>query len=107
MLIGSSGTPTLANIGSTITVSGENFHQFKTLEFFFDEQGVDTKPTTVFADAIGKFSGVTFVVPDNLTESEAFEIRVQDGTENQDNRATAFISIQLGVINFTVDAVLT
>ncbi len=100
-------TPTLANIGSTITVSGENFHQFKTLEFFFDEQGVDTKPTTVFADSIGKFSGATFVVPDNLTESEAFEIMVQDGTENQDNRATTFISIQLGVNNFTVDAVLT
>jgi len=102
-----SAIPTLAGIGDTITVSGENFHQFKTLEFFFDKQGVDTKPTTVFADSIGKFSGASFVVPDNLTESEAFEILVQDGTENQDNRATTFISIQLGILNFIVDAVLT
>lgn len=97
-------TPTSANVGSTITVSGENFRQFQLLEFFFNDSGIDTIPENVFVDSLGKFSGATFVVPDNLSETKAFEIRVQDGSENVDNRADTFISIILGVFNFTVDA---
>lgn len=102
-----SGTPTLAVLTDTITVSGTNFHQFKKLQFHFADQQVDTIPKTVFADSIGKFSGVTFEVPDNLTEAKAYEIRVQDGDQNQDNRATTFISVLLSSRStFTIDVVL-
>jgi len=99
------GTPTLVVLNDTITVAGQNFHQFKKLAFEFAGTGVDTIPSTVFADSVGKFSNVTFQVPDNLTEEKAFELKVQDGDRNEDNRAETFISVLLSKrLAFTVDA---
>ncbi len=99
------GTPTLAVLNETITVEGENFHQFKTLSFEFAGQAVDTIPKIVFADSIGKFSDVTFEIPDKLTEAKAYELKVRDGDQNQDNRATTFISVLIAKrFTFSVDA---
>jgi len=98
-------TPTLVVLNDTITVAGQNFHQFKKLAFEFAGTEVDTTPSTVFADSVGKFSNVTFQVPDNLTEEKAFELKVQDGDRNEDNRAETFISVLLSKrLAFTVDA---
>jgi len=96
-----------ANIGDTITISGQNFKQFQLLQFFFNESGIETSPENVFVDSIGKFAGAKIIVPDNLTETKAYEILVQDGTENQNNRAFTFVSIILPIsLGFVVDAVL-
>ncbi len=98
-------SPTLVKLGQQVTLSGENFHQFKLLEFFFDQVNIETFPVDAFVDSVGKFSGVTFFVPDTITESKAIEVRVQDGSENQDNRAELVISVKLPTnFVFTVGA---
>jgi len=93
--------------GQVITVEGTNFHQFQVITIEFAGQVVDSTPVTVFADAQGKFSNVKFVIPDNLTESKAYELKARDGDENQDNRASTYISVNVDdgtLFDFSIDA---
>jgi len=94
--------------GSIVTIQGTNYHQFKKLQFEFAGQVVVTSPATVFASQRGKFSGVKFTIPDTLTESKAYELNARDGDENQDNRASTFISVNVDTgtnFNYLVDAI--
>ncbi len=95
-------------IGESITISGKNYHQFKTIQFFFNDSAIATTPETVFADAQGKFKNVKIVIPDNLLVSKAYTLKAQDGTDNQDNRASTYVSVNVDAgTNFTyiVDAI--
>lgn len=95
--------------GSTLTVSGKNFHQYKVIAIDFAGQLMETSPSTVFADVQGAFKNVTIIVPDNITVSQAYKIKAFDGLENQDNRADAFVSVNVDTLtefNYSMDAIL-
>jgi len=95
-------------IGEVVTISGTNYHQFQTITINFAGTNIETTPVTVFADFQGKFSNVKIVIPDTLTESKAYELKAEDGTENQDNRANTFVSVNVDAgTNFpwTIDGI--
>ncbi len=96
-------------IGDTVTVSGTNYKQFQKLQFSFAGQIVDTSPTTVFADSQGAFENAKFIISGNLTESKAYTLECRDGDENEDNRASTYISVNVDPdtdFTYTVDAIL-
>lgn len=95
--------------GDELTVSGKNYHQFKSIKIEFAGQTMTTVPATVFADSIGSFSGVKITTPDNLTESKAYLLKAEDGGQNQDNRAQTYVSINANpgtTFTYSMDAIL-
>lgn len=104
ILAGITLDPSSANVGDTVSITGNGFRSSRLITLTLDDEEVDSRPVSIRSDSMGCFE-VDFIVPPST--SGVHKVRTDDGSEIAEVSFTTLSTISLSPTGGPINAEVT